>query len=102
MDRLKMETIVRAELVELYIDPEGWACGKRLNELHLPENCVIVSIQRGKKMVLPRGFTRLLVGERVVALVGDGVLESMQKAMEVAGKKAAENSLTGSYASYHR
>ncbi len=82
MERLKMETIVRAELTEFYISQEDAACGRQISEVALPEDCVIVSIQRGKKIVVPRGFTRLMAGDRVIALVGKDALGRMKAALQ--------------------
>jgi CIC family chloride channel protein len=86
MDRLGMESVVRAELTELYISGEDFACSKRLKEICLPDECVIVSIQRGKQIVVPRGFTQILPGDRVIALVGAGTLEVLIQALRVGDK----------------
>jgi len=81
MDRLKMEAIVKADLKELYISKTDAVCGKQLKEIAIPDDCVIVSIQRGKEIVVPRGFTQLLPGDRVIALVGKGSLGGLQEAL---------------------
>ncbi len=78
MERLKMETIVRAELTEFFINKGDAVCGMKLSELSLPNDCVIVSVQRGKKVVVPRGFTQLLAGDRVIALVDKNALDKMR------------------------
>jgi chloride channel protein, CIC family len=79
MDRLKMEAIVKAELKELYISKTDTVCGKLLKDVTIPDNCVIVSIQRGKDIVVPRGFTQLLPGDRVIALVGEGSMGGLKE-----------------------
>jgi CIC family chloride channel protein len=81
MDRLEMERVVRAELTELFISSDDVANGKQLKEINLPDDSVIVSIQRGKRVVVPRGNTQLLPGDRVIALVGAGSLEVLTKAL---------------------
>jgi CIC family chloride channel protein len=86
MDRLEMEGVVKTELTDLYILREFDASGKRLREIRLPDDCVIVSIQRGKQTVVPRGFTQLLPGDRVIALVGVGSHDALHRAMRE-GKK---------------
>ena len=40
-----------------------------VKDLNLPENCVLVRILRGEKVILPRGNTRLQ-GEDRVEIVG--------------------------------
>jgi Trk K+ transport system NAD-binding subunit len=52
------------------IIPSGkGASGMLVKDLNLPENCVLVRILRGEKVILPRGNTRLQ-GEDRVEIVG--------------------------------
>ena len=81
MDRLQMEGVLRTELKEISISKDDAACGKCLKEIKLPDDCVIVSIQRGKQVVVPRGFTMLLPGDQVIALVAARALDTLTKAL---------------------
>jgi CIC family chloride channel protein len=81
IDRLRLETIIGSELKEIYINQNDAANGKYLNEIHLPEDCVIASIQRGRKVVVPRGRTQLLAGDRLIILTSEGSLENLTKAL---------------------
>ncbi len=54
--------------IDLTITPDSPAAGKTLAELSLPYNSIIVSIRRGKKLVIPHGDTRLETGDLVTAL----------------------------------
>ncbi|MEA4910122.1 MAG: chloride channel protein [Anaerolineaceae bacterium] len=81
MNRLRMENTIRAELTEMFITNDDYANGKRLSEIPLLPDCVIVSVQRGKKVIVPRGYTQLLVGDRVIALVGNGEIGEFKQAL---------------------
>jgi chloride channel protein, CIC family len=81
IDRLRMETIIGSGLSEIYIHKEDAANGKYLSEIHLPEDCVIASIQRGRQVVVPRGHTQLLAGDRLIVLASNGSLEFFKKAL---------------------
>ncbi len=81
IDRLRMETIIGSGLSEIYIRNEDAANGKYLSEIHIPEDCVIASIQRGRQVVIPRGHTKLLAGDRLIVLASDGSLENLKKAL---------------------
>ena len=49
--------------------PENWRLsGIYLRDLDLPENCVIISIMRGRDMLIPRGNTPVISGDEVMAL----------------------------------
>jgi chloride channel protein, CIC family len=93
IDRLQMETVIGSALAEIYIRNDDSANGKFLNEIQTPENCVIASIQRGREVVIPRGHTKLLAGDRLIVLASDGSLESLKKALHEETKTPlAENS----------
>ncbi len=81
MDRLKMEAVAKTELKELFVAKIDAACGKALKEIPIPDDCVIVSIQRGRQVVIPRGVTQLVPGDRLIALVGEGSLGRLQLAL---------------------
>ncbi len=66
MDRLRLEQETRAHMIEVELSPRHGAIGKRIRDLSLPPNTVIVSIRRGHKVLAPRGDTRLLVGDELV------------------------------------
>jgi chloride channel protein, CIC family len=86
IDRLRMEPIIGSGLSEIYIRKEDAANGKYLSEINLPEDCVIASIQRGRQVVVPRGHTQLLAGDRLIVLASSGSLEFFKKALQEENK----------------
>ena len=87
IDRLRLETAVGAELVEVELGSADAAVGKRLCEVKLPEECVIASIRRGGRVVVPRGHTQLLAGDCIIALTGKCTAEDLRRALrEEAGQ----------------
>jgi CIC family chloride channel protein len=68
MSKLRLESATGTEMVELTLKAGDDAVGKSLKELGLPDNCVIVSIHRGRRVIVPRGDTLLLAGDRLTAL----------------------------------
>lgn len=58
----------RYSLIEEKIPAEAEAVGMAIMDLQLPEECVIAAIIRHGKVVVPRGSTRLEVGDEVFAI----------------------------------
>jgi trk system potassium uptake protein TrkA len=56
-------------VVEEKIPPGAKAVGVAIQDLELPDQCVIAAIIRRGKMVMPRGATILQVGDEVLAVV---------------------------------
>jgi trk system potassium uptake protein TrkA len=55
-------------LVEVLIQPGVKAAESSIKELPLPEQCVIVAVIRKGMMIVPRGATKLEVGDEVLAV----------------------------------
>ncbi|NPA90830.1 MAG: CBS domain-containing protein [Chloroflexi bacterium] len=53
------------EYIHLELPADAWAVGKQVKELHLPEDCVLVSIRRGRRVIVPHGDTVLQPGDRI-------------------------------------
>jgi trk system potassium uptake protein TrkA len=55
-------------LFEVLIQPGVKAAGTAIKDLPLPEQCVIVAVVRKGAMVVPRGGTKMEVGDEVLAV----------------------------------
>ena len=53
------------EYVRLELPADAWAVGKRVTDLPLPADCVLVSIRRGREVIVPHGDTLLQPGDRI-------------------------------------
>lgn len=58
-----------ANLVEVTLADNSPVVGKLISEIDLPTHSTIVAIIRDRDVVVPRGETRFIVGDEVVALV---------------------------------
>jgi CIC family chloride channel protein len=67
-ERTRAVSDARAQFVDVTLEPDSRAVGKTIAELGLPRSAVLVSIRRGRGLVIPRGDTRLQAGDVVTAL----------------------------------
>ena len=68
VERERLQAAVGAELAEFVLHPGDASVGKRLYQLGLPADCVVISIHRRGRVVVPRGNTQLFSGDRVIIL----------------------------------
>ena len=54
--------------MDIALPPESRAVGKTIAELGLPRAAVLVSVRRGRELLIPRGDTRLKASDVVTAL----------------------------------
>ena len=70
-----------SSFMDIPIPPGAKAVGKSVAELTLPRGAVLVSIRRGRRLIIPHGDTRLQVGDTVTCLCEPGCTEGMHEAL---------------------
>lgn len=71
-------------LLELSIHMGSIADGKLISQIKWPQDCLIVAIYRGTKELLPRGNTKLIQGDLILAMVNqDKSCEALEKLTEI-------------------
>lgn len=66
-------------LVKSIIERNAAAAHKKIKELALPKDCVIMTIVRDNKVLLPGGDSLLLPGDEVLSVVADESRETLEK-----------------------
>jgi CPA1 family monovalent cation:H+ antiporter len=76
---LPEESESRTQFLELTLTDDSAAVGRTIAELNVPRNAVLVSIQRGEEIIIPRGDTTLHVGDMVTTLCGRDTITSLKQ-----------------------
>ena len=71
-----MQTLMRLgsssyQLVQIMTDARSKAIGKRIKELVVPQNTLIIAIYRGKETVIPHGDTMIETGDNLVVFADE-------------------------------
>jgi CIC family chloride channel protein len=82
VERLRLGKVTGTEFVESEVHPASSLAGQQIKELDLPSECVLISIQRGRRLVIPHGDTVLQPGDQVTALVDTHCRELFQSRFE--------------------
>ncbi len=67
---LRLGPVDGTSFLDLRIPSDSTAVGQRISELELPEECLIISIRRGRKLHMAHGYTTLESGDRVTVFAG--------------------------------
>lgn len=71
-------------IISEYDIPADWSSsGKKIMELEMPENCVLVYIIRGEELLIPRGSSVIEAGDRVLALTVGNASKKLKKLFEI-------------------
>lgn len=66
-------------LSELQIPPDYKLHGKRLSELSMPEESIVVSIARGGELIIPRGNSQIFSGDKILVICQNSVLHELSE-----------------------
>jgi CIC family chloride channel protein len=88
-ERLRLGRLGGTEFVEIEIGLESPVMGRKLREMHLPQGCIVVSVQRGRKVIIPHGDTVLGAGDKVVAFATEECAAHLRSIFEPAPEEVA-------------
>ncbi len=88
-ERLKLGKLGDTQFLEIEVGLKSPVLGRKLREMHLPENCIVVSVQRGRKVIIPHGDTVLGAGDKVVAFATEECSAQLRDIFEPAVEQEA-------------
>jgi trk system potassium uptake protein TrkA len=72
-----------ATLHEIVLPSDYALSGRKLSDIRPPEQSVIVAVERRHEMIIPRGNTEIMAGDKLIVLVkGDG-LDAVYKKLKL-------------------
>ncbi len=83
-DLFEIETGV-ASLIDMEVPDDGRVVGQKIQDIDIPEQCVVAAIIRGEEFVVPRGNTEVHGGDHVVFV---GPSEAIQTAHDIFSAEA--------------
>jgi len=76
---LRLGTVDDTKFLQLRIRHGSPAVGCRISDLKLPEECLIISVRRGRKLHMAHGYTTLESGDRVTLISGAECVPEVQQ-----------------------
>jgi len=82
--RMQMRNIDGTEFVDLVLDDTSIAVGKKVSEIaeNLPYDCILISIRRGRKVLIPHGQTEVQSGDQITALTQSKDVEKVYRCLQ--------------------
>jgi CIC family chloride channel protein len=78
---LRLGQVDGTSFLQVRIPSDSSAVGHRISELDLPEECLIVSVRRGRKLHMAHGYTTLESGDRVTVFAGSECVREVQSVL---------------------
>ncbi|MFZ5921593.1 MAG: chloride channel protein [Chloroflexota bacterium] len=81
--QVQLGAISGAEVLELVVAPGSQVDGAMLKDINLPHNSLVASIQRGRRLMIPHGGTRLHAGDRLALVAEAEDREALRQMIEM-------------------
>jgi Trk K+ transport system NAD-binding subunit len=75
---LRVSKLNDADFAKITIAPGSASAGRLISELKLPQECLIVSVQRGNQLIIPHGYTRLRAKDQLTIFAENGCLVDVE------------------------
>lgn len=72
-----------ATLHEIMLPADFAYSGRKLSEFRLPEQSVLVAVERQHEVIIPRGNTEIIAGDKLVVLVKGDVLDKVRDKLKL-------------------
>ena len=76
---LRVNKLDDADFIQLTIMPGSASEGRRIGELKLPEESLIVSVRRGNQLIIPHGYTRLRAKDQLTIFADNECLPVVEQ-----------------------
>lgn len=81
-DKLRLGKLTGTEFVEILVRPGSPQAGRQLQDIPLPEQCLLITARRGEKVILLHGDTTIREGDRIVALADQVCASTLQEVFQ--------------------
>lgn len=81
-ERQQLGKIIDSQFLELELSSSSPVIGKRISEINLPQDCLIVSIQRGRKLFIAHGSSQLESGDQLTLITREDLVEQVRSNLE--------------------
>jgi CIC family chloride channel protein len=75
----RLGKIIDSEFIQIHIPPEAEVVGQRISEIELPEECLIVSVHRGRKLYIAHGYTVLQNGDQLTVFTQEDCIPAVRE-----------------------
>ncbi len=84
---MRLGKIIDSEFIHISVPPGARIINNRISEIDLPDDCLIVSIQRGRKLFIAHGYSTLVAGDRLTVITRQGSAAEVERILLEPAKK---------------
>jgi len=74
-------------LIEEKVHPQSVMAGKRIEEIKLPDQCVLIAVLRKDDMIIPHGKVKVQAADEIIALAHSSQMDELDAILGPAGER---------------
>jgi CIC family chloride channel protein len=76
---LRLGKLVKSEFTNIQIPSTAGVVGKRIMDIELPEECLIVSVHRGRKVFIAHGYSTIQAGDKLTLFASEACIPDLRE-----------------------
>lgn len=74
----RLGNLIKSEFITIKVPPESKVVGKQISEIKLPQECLIVSVRRSRKLYIAHGYTTIFAGDELTVFAQEACIPEVQ------------------------
>ncbi|MCB9437774.1 MAG: chloride channel protein [Anaerolineales bacterium] len=67
--QIRLNTLIGEKVIEVKLNSRSPIVGQRVQDVTWPQECIIASIRRDRRIILPHGYTKLVAGDALIVVI---------------------------------
>lgn len=67
--QIRLNTLIGEKVLEVKLNSRSPIVGQRVQDVKWPQECIIASIRRDRRIILPHGYTKLVAGDALIVVI---------------------------------
>lgn len=80
----RLGKLIDSEFAHIKLPADAWVIGRQISEIALPKECLIMSVQRGRKLYIAHGHTTLQAGDQLTVFAQNDRVSAIKKRLTLA------------------
>lgn len=82
----RLGKLIKSEFITLKVPPDSSIIGKKISEIQLPKECLIVSVRRGRKLYIAHGYTTIFEGDELTVFSRESCVPEVKSKLTNSGE----------------
>lgn len=84
--QIRLNALIGEKVLEVKVNSRSPIVGQRIQDVKWPQECIIASIRRDRRIILPHGYTKLVAGDALIVVIDPKCEQELYQLVSVTPK----------------